>query len=581
MRTAAPNSWIRFSAESSTVLTYAVEVSPAPWEVAPLGALTGTAALQIVITNGGTEPVDVDSITFSFPVGTQDPPGPSLMPSTANVVASVSDSINWQLTGPGTITSGTAQYVLGPKTGSSVTLAAGDAVAIELSSILTNTAPGTAPVSVVELTGSGPKRGDTSFEITTFPAGFFFAGLTASVYVDSTLVPVAQVPAGTQVTLTWNASVLDTAGVAILYGTAGGQVSVQPTLVGEWTMPPPGVTADTVFTVVVGATFNGVSYSASESIAVGVSAPALVGATLDITDGTQTVSITPSLVSTPGLSAGGITASELGVTDGTSTTAIAPTTVSTGSVTAAAVTVTGGGNTTSLTPTQLTTANVGAGAITSQSLSTAGATVTDGTNTLTLAPTAITASGAIGLPAIGSAGPLSIMTVGGQYGGTPIYLTAPTDGFAIAYILPQGDVDDQSAAFVTIQVDYGGFTALGANMSPTDTKSNVPMPGYLCVPVRKGVQITWSWSYVPDNDTNPLVWAYFAGLGGGVAGPEQAPRPGPTAVPPLPPPPTSTRGTAEERATALVDVLTPLFREAPDAGARKALIDAIVAMTCR
>jgi hypothetical protein len=270
-----PNSWVSQVATATTQLLYALQVDPAPLTVSLPENDPTLASLQFVITNPTGAAVPVKSISFTLEVGT----GTPITPTTDKVQVALSDSADWTVSTPGKITSGTATYTLLPKSGASYSLPANASVALQIYQMQTVTTPGTSTIVVKEVI-QGASPGFTSFLVTTFPAGFFFNSLAASVPSASNLVPVAQVNTGTPVTLTWNTSVVDTNAFTIYYTDASGQQQAPPpALVGEWVSPP--ITCDTVFTVVVTIEGpGGQKLPASLSIAVSVQNPSLVAASV-------------------------------------------------------------------------------------------------------------------------------------------------------------------------------------------------------------------------------------------------------------------------------------------------------------
>ena len=157
-------------------------------------------------------------------------------------------------------------------------LAPGASVVVQIFQIQTNTTPGNSTINIKETVNTS--IGFTSFQVTTFPTGFYFNGLTATVQSGSALVPVAQVLTGATVTLVWNSSVVDTNSFIIYYSSASqGQQTATPTTLGEWTSSP--LTSDTVFTVVVTVSVEGGQpLTASMSTAVAVQNPNLIAAVL-------------------------------------------------------------------------------------------------------------------------------------------------------------------------------------------------------------------------------------------------------------------------------------------------------------
>jgi hypothetical protein len=272
-----PNSSIRNVGAPATRLTYGISVNPSPLTVSLPSTDPTLGSLVVVITNSEGADVQVQNITFYVPVGGS---SNTLTPSSAGIQTAVSDTVHWVFRGPSSpVNSGTADYVLGPATGTSVTLAAGASVVVQLYEIRTNTSPGTATITFKEMIAASPSFG--GFSVTTFPYGFYFESLAATMLVSSALVPVSQVAYGSQVTLTWNSSVVDTTAYQIYYSTLQGQQGATPTSYDQWMSPP--LHSDTVFTVVVTAAVeSGQPITASLSTSVAVTQPDLVANTIGI-----------------------------------------------------------------------------------------------------------------------------------------------------------------------------------------------------------------------------------------------------------------------------------------------------------
>jgi hypothetical protein len=270
-----PSSSIRIVGAPATRLTYATSVNPSPLTVSLPGANPTLGSLVVVITNSTGADLPVQNITFYVPVGGS---STTLTPSSAGIQTAVSDPVHWVFTGPSSpVITGTADYVLGPATGTSVTLAARTSVVVQLYEIQTNTAPGTATITIKEMIGGTPSFG--GFSITTFPYGFYFESLAATMLVNSALAPVSQVAYGSQVTLIWNCSVVDTTAYQIYYSTPQGQQPATPTSYDQWLSPP--LNSDTVFTLVVTAAVEGGQpVTASLSTSVAVKQPDLVANTV-------------------------------------------------------------------------------------------------------------------------------------------------------------------------------------------------------------------------------------------------------------------------------------------------------------
>jgi hypothetical protein len=270
-----PNSWVAEDDATTASLTYGLQVSPAPLTVSIAGDSPMLGSLEFIITNPTGSPIAVTAVRFIFSVGTA---STNLTPTTAGVLTDVSDSTTWQVESPGTITSGTATYTMQPKTGSTGTIPPRASVVVQIFNFQTIENPGNSTVTVKETIGG--LNNFVNFQVTTFPAGFYFNGLGANVPHGSDLVPAAQVPAGTAVTLVWNSSVVSLTSFEVLYSSATqGQQKASPTGIGKWVSPP--LTSDTVFTLVVtAAVAGGTPLTAAQSTAVAVQNPALVAATL-------------------------------------------------------------------------------------------------------------------------------------------------------------------------------------------------------------------------------------------------------------------------------------------------------------
>ena len=271
-----PNSFVAVETPGTNQLNYGLQINPAPFTVSIPGEDPVLGSLEFVISNPKTTAVSVQSVAFTIQVGT----GGSITPSTAGIATAVSDTVNWNVVGPPSpVTSGPATYTLQPATGSSVSLAPGASVVVQIFQIQTNTTPGNSTINIKETVNTS--IGFTSFQVTTFPTGFYFNGLTATVQSGSALVPVAQVLTGATVTLVWNSSVVDTNSFIIYYSSASqGQQTATPTTLGEWTSSP--LTSDTVFTVVVTVSVEGGQpLTASMSTAVAVQNPSLIAAAIN------------------------------------------------------------------------------------------------------------------------------------------------------------------------------------------------------------------------------------------------------------------------------------------------------------
>lgn len=297
-----PNAWVVQDPAATTKLTYALQLNPAPLTVSIANRDPVLGSIEFVITNGTLSPIEVTSIAFTIMVGTQ---STDLTTSTANVLSSVDDN-NWQIQPPAPTTSGPANYTLLPASGSSCPIAAQASVVVQIYNFPTVQNPGTSQINIREVT-SGTSF--TTFNVTTFPSGFYFNGLSATIASGSQLTPVAQVAAGSTITLVWNSSVSDVASITIYYSSASlGQQTATPHDSGSWISP--ALTTDTVFTVVVTVSVaGGTPLSAALSTAVIVENPQLIAASLNAQSATVSGTLTAQTAAIAGtLTAGIITA---------------------------------------------------------------------------------------------------------------------------------------------------------------------------------------------------------------------------------------------------------------------------------
>lgn len=296
-----PNSWVFQDTDSTTQLSYALQINPAPFTVSIPDTAPVTGSLEFVITNPTNSSINITSVAFTLTVGSD---SDCITQSTSGVLTSVNDTTNWAFIGPPSpITNGSATYTLTPVSGTPYALPAGASVVVQIFGFQTLPIPGNSTLDIKELIVSLPPA-YCSFVVSTFPTGFYFNGLAATVTKGSSLVPVAQVNTGSTVTLSWNSSVVDAGDFIIYYSTAAnGQQTEHPADIGEWTSPP--LSSDTVFTVAVTVSAEGGQpLTASMSTSVSVQNPSLVAA--GITTGTATVTGAASIGGT--LSAQAITA---------------------------------------------------------------------------------------------------------------------------------------------------------------------------------------------------------------------------------------------------------------------------------
>lgn len=284
-----PNSWVYQDAASSTLLSYALQINPAPFTVSIANENSVTGSLEFVVTNGTTSTVTVTSVTFTLAVG---PTSDCITQTTGDISTSVNDSVNWNVVGPSSpVTNGPATYTLEPSSGNPYSLPAGASVVVQIFGFQTITTPGNSAINIKEITSANV--GFNSFTVTTFPTGFYFKSLAATVQSGLSLIPIAQVNTGSTVTLTWSSSVVDTSAFTIYYSNAAnGQQTAKPSDVGEWVSP--ALTCDTIFTVSVTMSADGGQpLTATMTTVVSVQNPSLVATA--ISTGTATISGTASV----------------------------------------------------------------------------------------------------------------------------------------------------------------------------------------------------------------------------------------------------------------------------------------------
>ena len=301
-----PNSWVYQDADPTTTLSYALQINPAPFTVSIPGQNPVTGSLEFVITNGTSATVTVTSVAFTLMVGSD---SNCITATTAGINTAVNDSDNWNVIAPSSpVTNDPATYTLEPKSGQPYDLPAGASVVVQIFGFQTIIIPGNSTISIKEITSANV--GFNSFTVTTFPTGFYFRDLAATVQSGSDLIPIAQVNAGSSVKLTWKSSVVDTTSFAIYYSNAeSGQQMAQPGDLGEWASP--ALSSDTVFTVVVSISVEGGQrLSATMSTVVSVQNPSLVAA--GITTGSATITGAASVGQT--LTANAVNATGVAIT---------------------------------------------------------------------------------------------------------------------------------------------------------------------------------------------------------------------------------------------------------------------------
>lgn len=374
-----PNSWVYQDAASTTILSYALQIDPAPFTVSIPDQNPVTGSLEFVVTNPTGSTVTVTSVAFTLTVGSD---SDCITATTADISTSVNDTANWNVEGPSSpVTSGTATYTLEPASGQPYDLPAGASVVVQIFGFQTITTPGNSNIGIKEITST---VSFTNFTVTTFPTGFYFKSLAATVQSGSDLVPVAQIKTNSTVTLTWSSSVVDISAFTIYYSNANsGQQTAQPSDVGEWSSP--ALTCDTVFTVAVTISADGGQpLTASMTTSVSVQNPSLVAN--DLTTGSATITGTASVGGT--LSTNAINSTGVTVTGALSSDSA---TVS-GAISAGSATVSGTASADSLVVTNGLTA---ASANVSGTVTTGGASVTGTITAATVSTNALTVNNII------------------------------------------------------------------------------------------------------------------------------------------------------------------------------------------
>lgn len=466
-----PNTWIDVDANATTKLTYALQTNPAPLTVSVPGQPPELGALQFVITNQTNVAFEIAKVFFTLEVGTG---GGSITPTISGIDTLVSDDIAWRITSPDGSGPGLAAYKLEPKTGNSVTVAAGASIVVEIYQMQTVLTPGTSTVIVSEHLLGVQQPGFANFNVTTFPDGFYFNGLIATVPQGSALVPVAEIANdGTStVTLLWNSSVTQPSAFSVLYSNAAnGQQQATPSEIGQWTSP--ALTTDTVFTVSVTVPMiGGQPMTAALSTTVSVRNPALIATSINA--GTATVT------GNAGVN-GLLTAATASVTGAAGVL---------GKLTAATAEVTGAATVDGTAATGAATVNGNAtvhGNISADSSLTAASAALAGTAGLN-----VTAAGSVG---IGVASPLSKLHIQGDYqntgaGGLRLDVSDAFNTFALS-INPYADLNGNIGyQFQTTNAHFGNLTpmtisdsgsvGIGTNfpLAPLHVQPTPPMVGW-------------------------------------------------------------------------------------------------------
>lgn len=494
------NRWVRVQSNSTTTLSYSPQVNPSPLVASMPGVDPVVAWLEIVITNQSGRDLQVSEIDFNIMVGGAG----SLTPTTAGIGCALGGSDGtWSITPPSSIiTSGKATYSVTPVQGKSAPLRDRASLVVQIYNIQTNTVPGITTVEIVENIDSQP-QGDGSFELTTFPSGFYFDSLSVNVPNLASWIPVAQVPFNTKVRLYWNASASDVKAVTVLQSTLDGQKSFPTDKLGEWdTMNP--LQTDTVFTVqlVTTATPGGVPLVASLTTTVAVHKPVLAATSITV-DGTSNLG-------------GAVTAPSIAVSDVTASRSIATADLSsTGAATFKGGAVNVGTLSTDILKTSAS-AQIGSTMSVAALATLFGGLSVTGPSTLT---GSLDVTGTVKFPgSLEPAGSVAIFSKVRTI--APAVYKAPSDALVMGYCSSPGVDNKACVSYVTGSTDGMKVTAVGGNIGGFKSnwdKVQSPNHGSFLMPVRRGAEFTISTENHKDNEVNAPTVFYWIPLGADVA----------------------------------------------------------------
>ena len=167
----------------ATKLNYALTTDPFPLQASPAAGTPNIARLTIVASNSGSQPVTLQGITITIPIG----PDASQLASTepSNPITPLGWTLDETKKGAGVV-----EYVFMPQEGNNQI--ADEGLVFTFNAIRINSQPGTANVTVKEYTATGATL---SFSVTKFPAGWG----QVSFWADKTIVR-----AGELLTLNWS-----------------------------------------------------------------------------------------------------------------------------------------------------------------------------------------------------------------------------------------------------------------------------------------------------------------------------------------------------------------------------------------
>jgi hypothetical protein len=245
---------------TNTLLNYSLNTLPDPLQASPAQGNIVYGALSFVISNGGSEVVQLSQLQFTFPIG-----------ALAQELTANADAILWS-TSPGnawdvTMTS-SGVFLLVPASGNPISVST-DGMMVQFYNIPINQQVGTVAVTISETASdtSEPQQARTAqFDVAKFPYGFYFSNLSAQ-------VPMVQ--EGGTATLTWLGS--DDATYTMLWGSSTQDV----TDLRSWTSP--ALTSDTTFLLRAQVVSQNETVTSDLSTTVIVADPELNASTLQVT----------------------------------------------------------------------------------------------------------------------------------------------------------------------------------------------------------------------------------------------------------------------------------------------------------
>ncbi|MFD6182945.1 hypothetical protein [Streptomyces goshikiensis] len=254
---------VRRPDDSTCVLTYDVEPDPAPIQVAQ-GSTAKTATLRITVTNHGQSAVHLESVRFTFPVGS----GPEeLSGNPGSAEPQADDTTRWRFGLDGEVP---GSALLEPKR--SATVPPGGQLELALAHIEINSAVGTSKLTIEERLKNVEEPGCEVWPLAKVPAGF----TTGDFRPERILVQ-----AGTPAKLTWRGESRPGATYTMLHDGEPADV----TSVRYWPSPP--LHHDTAFALVVEVTEGESTAEYAMTTTVTVARPNLI--VNDLTVGGHTV----------------------------------------------------------------------------------------------------------------------------------------------------------------------------------------------------------------------------------------------------------------------------------------------------